>query len=158
MTRYDEATPHRIASVEVPSTGGRIAITPCPGTPIFPSPREDWFPNLVADLDAIRAWGAVAVVTLIRAGEPTAPHLTDLQQEVEARGIEWHHAPIDDGDIPDAEFEALWRHVGPRLRAPARGARREPVSGHRSRPPRTTRGHWRTQQRLYVQACRPLTD
>ncbi len=72
---------------------------------------------MVADLDVIRAWGAAAVVTLIRAGEPPAPQLDDLRREVEARAIEWHHAPISDGDIPDADFESCWRHVGARVRA-----------------------------------------
>jgi ADP-ribosyl-[dinitrogen reductase] hydrolase len=116
VTPDDTAAPYLLDFVEVSSTGARIGMTPCPGTSIFPSRRAGWKPDLVADLDVIGAWGAVGVVTLIRAGEPTAPQLDDLRRGIEARGIEWHHAPISDGDIPDADFESCWRNVGTRVR------------------------------------------
>ena len=94
MALDDPAAPYLIDFVEVHSSGARIGITPCPGTGRFPSGRERWEPDLAADLDAITAWGAAAIVTLIRAGEPTAPALHDLRRETEVRGMQWHHAPI----------------------------------------------------------------
>jgi ADP-ribosyl-[dinitrogen reductase] hydrolase len=32
-------------------------------------------------------------------------------------GIEWHHLPIRDVDVPDDEFEDQWKTSGPRLRS-----------------------------------------
>ena len=112
-----------IEFVEVRSSGARIGITPCPGTGRFPSARERWQPDLAADLDVIAAWGAAAMVTLIRAGELAEPGLADLRREAEARGMQWHHAPIADGSVPDAAFEARWQDVGDNVRGLLREGR-----------------------------------
>lgn len=59
--------------------------------------------------------GADAVVTLLEGfefellGVPTLPSLL-------SRGIDWHHVPIRDVDIPECLFEGNWPKSGQRLR------------------------------------------
>jgi ADP-ribosyl-[dinitrogen reductase] hydrolase len=119
MAPSDPAAPYLIEFVEVRPGGPRIRIAPCPGSPWFPSARERWEPDLGADLDAIAAWGAAAIVTLVRPGEAAIPALDVLRRQTEARGMRWQHAPIDDGGVPDAAFEAGWRDTGAGLRSRA---------------------------------------
>ena len=86
MVLDDPAAPYLIDYVQLHESGARIGITPCPGTGFFPSARERWKSDLAADLDAIAAWGAMAIVSLIQAGEPGAPSLEILRRETESRG------------------------------------------------------------------------
>src|SRR5262249_29195128 len=108
--------PYLIDCVET-SGGGRIGLTPCPGSANFPSGREPWRSDIDADFDAITAWGAVAVVTLLQAGGLTRARLQDLRAHAERRGMAWHHLPIRDGSVPTAEFEIQWKTTGETLRA-----------------------------------------
>jgi ADP-ribosyl-[dinitrogen reductase] hydrolase len=112
----DPAAPFLIDFVDVRSTGARIGIAPCPGTRAFPSTREAWEMDLAADLDAIAAWGAAAVVTLMRTREVRTPPLVELRRGIEARTMAWYHLPVHDGSVPDDRFEAAWREAGGRLR------------------------------------------
>jgi ADP-ribosyl-[dinitrogen reductase] hydrolase len=112
----DPAAPYLIDYVDVLEGRARLGLTPCPGTGLFPSSRERWEPDLNADLDVIVAWDARAVVSLVEPGEPGVPALDTLRHETERRGLQWHHAPIRDGGVPDAAFEARWLDVGDRVR------------------------------------------
>jgi ADP-ribosyl-[dinitrogen reductase] hydrolase len=91
--------------------GGRIGITHCPGLYDAANPARD----LAADLDAIRAWGAVAVLTLAEEHELHRLHVAHLGRAVAAAGMEWLHLPIRDMMAPDETFEAAWSEAGPRL-------------------------------------------
>jgi protein-tyrosine phosphatase len=122
VTPMDPAAPYLIDHVETPS-GGRIGLTPCPGSARFPSGRESWQRDLDADFDVIGAWGAAAVVTLVQASELTRPALDDLRSHAEHRGMTWHHLPIRDGGVPADEFEARWKDVGGALRGLLSGRR-----------------------------------
>ena len=96
---------------EVPlAGGGRLGLAACLGA------RGP----LGADLDAIRAWGASDVVTLIEPHEAAA----DLGDATEARGMEWYHLPIADGMVPGTAFEAGWTYAGLRLRRRLGGGER----------------------------------
>ena len=95
----------------------------CPG-------RGSYFPgigagrNLAADIATIAAWGAEAVVTLLPDYELESAGVGGLGDEVEGRGIDWHHLPITNVSTPGAEFEDAWHYSGLRLRRTlARGGR-----------------------------------
>jgi ADP-ribosylglycohydrolase len=42
--------------------------------------------------------------------------LTELAEKTASFGLEWHHLPIRDVDVPDERFEDLWTYSGVRLR------------------------------------------
>jgi len=71
--------------------------------------------DLRVDLDAIRGWGAVALVTLIEDGEFALLKVTDLGRLARELGLDWHHLPIRDVSVPGEPFESGWRTSGPAL-------------------------------------------
>ncbi len=83
-----------------------------------------WDRDLDLDLARVRESGAVAVVTLMEAHELAAYQVEHLGAAIEALGMEWHHLPIIDVDVPREPFEALWVRSGPRLRDHLRARRR----------------------------------
>jgi ADP-ribosyl-[dinitrogen reductase] hydrolase len=115
MAPIDPAAPYRIAAIET-RLGGRIGLTPCPGTVRFPSARESWRHDIATDFDVIAAWGAAAVVTLVQAAELTRPTLDDLRAHTERRRMAWYHWPIRDMAVPSTDLEARWKDVGAPLR------------------------------------------
>lgn len=121
--RTSATHPLRIDAVPAPG-GGLIGMTFCPGKVQPNGFTGAWDRDLGLDLDAIRAWGAEAVVTLIEAWELDRYHVPRLGDEVRARGMEWHHLPIVDGDVPRAPFDAAWPVAGPALRAHLQAGRR----------------------------------
>ena len=66
--------PLQIAEVEVAPGFGKIGITFCPGKKQKNAATGSWDRDLALDLDAIAAWGAAAVLTLLE------------DQEIEALG------------------------------------------------------------------------
>lgn len=115
--------PLRIDAVPAPG-GGLIGMTFCPGKIQRDAFTGAWDRDLALDLDAIRDWGAIAVVTLVEGWELDRYRVPRLGAEVQARGMEWHHLPIGDGDVPGAPFDAAWPAAGPVLRAHLRAGRR----------------------------------
>mgnify|MGYP001300441983 CR=1 FL=1 len=77
----------------------------------------NWARDLGMDLDAIRSWGADAVITLIEPHEFEEMQVQDLGAEVTARGMDWHNLPIVDVTAPGWRFEDGRRGKGPRIRA-----------------------------------------
>ena len=117
-TKFQTSQTHplRIEPVAAPG-GGLIGMTFCPGKIQPGGLGGNWRRDLTTDLDAIRDWGAVAVVTLMEAHELARYRVAALGEGVRARGMAWLHLPIVDADIPNAVFEQSWRDAGPRLRA-----------------------------------------
>jgi len=76
-----------------------------------------WDRDLAADLDAIRDWGAVAVVTLLEPQELTLLRVHQLGEEVARRGMSWFNLPIADVRTPDGNFERAWESAGEKLRS-----------------------------------------
>ena len=110
-------SPLRIDSIVLPDNCGEIGMTFCPAKktgafPVLPGNRE-----LNIDMHMISAWGAKAVVTLLEDFELEMLSVTALPSLLQSRGIEWHHLPIRDVDIPDLDFEEQWRISGKRLMA-----------------------------------------
>jgi ADP-ribosyl-[dinitrogen reductase] hydrolase len=96
---------------------GRIGLTFCPGKKQPDSYSGPWDRDLRTDLQTIKTWGASALVTLIEDHEFDELHVSDLGTQAEAAGLEWHHLPITDVNVPDATFEQSWTYSGHRLRS-----------------------------------------
>ena len=115
-TRTSENSPLRIAAVTPGDGQGRIGITLCPGKTDPAAMSGPVARNLPTDLDAIRDWGATAVVSLITHEEIKYLGVSNLGKEVQDRHMEWWHAPIPDGEPPDPTFEREWAVAGEAIR------------------------------------------
>ena len=76
-----------------------------------------WDRDLAVDLDAIRDWGAAAIVTLVEPKELALLRVERLGEEVLRRNMLWFHLPIVHVSIPDQRFEEKWDVVGEKLRS-----------------------------------------
>ena len=76
-----------------------------------------WDRDLTLDLDAVRDWGAAAVVTLVEEKELDLLKVRRLGEEVVRRHMSWLHLPITDGSTPDESFERAWDTAGEGLRS-----------------------------------------
>jgi protein-tyrosine phosphatase len=111
--RTSETDPLRIAVV--PVRAGLVGLTICPGKSGSSVFGASWERDLDADVRVIREWGAAAVVTLIEDHEFETLGVERLPKAVRDAGMEWHHLPIRDVQVPDARFEAGWASAGVRL-------------------------------------------
>jgi ADP-ribosyl-[dinitrogen reductase] hydrolase len=110
--------PLQIATIAPGVSGfGRVGVTFCPGKYDLHARYGAWDRDLGADLDAIRDWGAAAVVTLVEPKELTLLRVERLGEEVERRNMLWFHPPIVDVSIPDQRFEQEWEVAGEKLRS-----------------------------------------
>lgn len=96
-------------SVLTLSSAGRIGMTICPGkcapTSIGGHP---WARDLSIDLEAIRVWGAQAVVTLMEDWELRQYGVSQLGSAAEGLGMQWFHLPIVDGAAPSVDWDEAW--------------------------------------------------
>lgn len=122
MVRTSKSDP--ICFNEVECGGGILGLTFCPGKSGPSVFGDDWARDLGADLDAARAWGAATVLTLVETHELDMLRVADLGTEVEARGMNWLHAPIVDLSAPDDQFERRWLVIGHLARASLRRGER----------------------------------
>ena len=113
MSRTSQTHPLRID--DLPVANGHLGLTLCPGKrgdSVFGAP---WARDLDTDLDAVRDWGADAVVTLIETDEAAMLGVAGLGEGVTARGIAWHHLPIRDLEAPDDAGTQAWFALSPAL-------------------------------------------
>ena len=96
-------------------------MTFCPGKVQASAFTGVWARDLDLDCDAIRDWGADAVVTLVEDHELEALQVEGLGAAVSARSMAWHHLPIRDVSVPSAAFEQAWGSAGLELRRLLRG-------------------------------------
>jgi ADP-ribosyl-[dinitrogen reductase] hydrolase len=98
---------------------GAIGMCVCPGRTVRGAGVPGWNRDLGADLDAVRNFGAAALVTLMQGDELAAYSVppAEMSREVLARGIAWYHLPIVDMCAPDDAFEDRWSVAGIELRA-----------------------------------------
>ena len=110
--------PLRIDSVPVGGAGGRIGMTFCPGKKQTDALSGVWDRDLDADMKSIKAFGAVALVTLMPDDELHSLHVasTRIRDMASGFGIEWYQLPIPDQGIPGPSFEDGWVDAGTRLR------------------------------------------
>lgn len=121
MARTSRTHPLQIAEVRGGAGQGRIGITFCPGKHDAVAATGAWARDLGADLDAIAAWGARLVLTLVEEAELVTLKVPDLGAAVRARGMDWRHLPIADYSVPGAAFETAWQGDGRDIRALLRG-------------------------------------
>ena len=119
--RTSQTHPLQIAEVR-PATSlgpglGRIGLTFCPGKQQADAMTGGWARDLGLDLDAVAAWNAAVIVTLVEDHELDSLGVPQLGAEVAARHMDWLHLPIADVSAPDAGFEAAWTQAGEGLRA-----------------------------------------
>lgn len=114
--RTSRSHPLRIDFAAAPG-GGEIGMTFCPGKRQHDAASGAWQRDLAADLDAVVAAGASALLSLIEDHEFAALAVPGLGAAARARGLDWAHLPIADGATPDAGWEAGWQRVGAGLRA-----------------------------------------
>ena len=117
MKKTSLTHPLQIAVVAAGSDFGRVGITFCPGKYDRHALTGEWDRDLALDLDAIRNWGAAAVVTLLEPKELTLLRVERLGEEVSRRKMLWFHLPIVDVSIPDERFEQQWDVAGEELRS-----------------------------------------
>lgn len=115
-TRTSHTHPLEIAEVRASPAHGRIGITFCPGKHDRFAYTGAWERDLGIDLDAIAAWGAKLVLTLLEPAELTALNVPQLGHEIRRRGIDWRHLPIADYSVPTQAFEQQWVTQGQEIR------------------------------------------
>lgn len=114
-TRKSLTNPLQIATITVEGIVGRIGITFCPGKKGPSVFGASWDRDLTVDVEAIRAWGASSVLTVIEPHEFDLLSVKALPDAVRDAGMVWYHAPIPDVSIPGPAFHAAWRTIGPRI-------------------------------------------
>jgi ADP-ribosylglycohydrolase/protein-tyrosine phosphatase len=103
---------------------GQVGMTLCPGKKAASLSGFQWDRDLALDAAAIREWGARAVVTLIEDHEFRELDVEQLPEVFRGAGLEWHHLPIRDVDVPGGRFEMRWQYAGARLRERLRSGER----------------------------------
>jgi ADP-ribosyl-[dinitrogen reductase] hydrolase len=96
---------------------GSIGITFCPGKKQPGALTGAWDRDLGIDLDAVNAFGAAALVTLIEDREISDLKVHGIGEETVLRHMDWLHLPITDVSVPGPDFEEAWQIHGPGLRA-----------------------------------------
>lgn len=114
--RTSHTHPLQIAEVRASPSHGRIGITFCPGKRDLFAHTGAWERDLGIDLDAIHAWGAKLVLTLVEPAELKELKVPQLGHEIKRRGIEWRHLPIADYSVPTKSFEEQWLTQGREIR------------------------------------------
>jgi ADP-ribosyl-[dinitrogen reductase] hydrolase len=117
MKKSSVTHPLQIAVVTAGPEFGRVGITFCPGKYDAKAMSGAWDRDLALDLDAVRAWGAAAVVTLLERSELSLLRVERLGEEVLVRNMLWFHLPIVDVSIPGERFEQEWNVGGEELRS-----------------------------------------
>jgi protein-tyrosine phosphatase len=117
MLRTSDTHPLQIAAIDAGPNRGKIGVTLAPGKNDRLAIGGPWARDLDKDLDAIAAWGARTIVTLLERYELAHLAITRLGEEVQRRGMEWMHLPIRDVSTPDSDFEAKWPTVSKHLRS-----------------------------------------
>lgn len=113
LTRTRTTHPLRIDEMEL--ANGHVGLAFCPGKQGDSIFGASWARNMLIDLDAVAAWGAAVVVTLIEEHEFDLLGVRGLGEAVKARGIDWLHFPIRDLDVPTSETGLLWRRLSARI-------------------------------------------
>jgi hypothetical protein len=114
--RTSQTHPLQIAEVRASPALGRIGITFCPGKHDRYAYTGAWERDLGIDLDAIAAWDARLVLSLIETEELLALKVPHLGKEILRRGMVWRHMPIADYSVPTEAFEEQWLTTGREIR------------------------------------------
>lgn len=116
-TRTSQSHPLQIAEVQLGSGMGKVGLTFCPGKKQEFAFTGHWDRDLKLDLEAIAAWNAAALVTLIEEHEFAMLSVNGLGEAARDHHMLWYHLPIRDVSVPSQSFEDAWQTVGEGLRA-----------------------------------------
>ncbi len=119
--RTSQTHPLQIAEVRASPSHGRIGVTFCPGKHDRFAHTGAWERDLGIDLDAVTAWGARLVLTLVEPAELEALKVPHLGREIQNLGMQWRHLPIADFSVPSEAFEQQWLKHGHEIRELLRG-------------------------------------
>lgn len=105
---------HPFDLLDIADFPGKLIFTPCPGT------RET---SLQEALATLQEAGAAGVISLMPQAELAANGVEQIAAQCQALGLDWHHLPVADEQVPLADFDAAWLQArGPILDA-LRGSR-----------------------------------
>jgi ADP-ribosyl-[dinitrogen reductase] hydrolase len=110
----------------LPVAGGQIGLCCCPGHRLTPRFVRPSLQDFEADLDAIAAFGARRLITLMEPDELLYIGIEPkrLDREARARGLVWTHLPIRNLSVPGVDWETNWVTVGEALRSDLAGGGR----------------------------------
>lgn len=111
---------HPLEIDEMPCGGGLLGLTLCPGKQGPSNFGDPWERDLELDMRAIVDLEATTLVSLMEAHEFPMLNVAGLGDAAEEAGLEWHHLPIRDVNVPDERFERLWTYSGHVLRGKLR--------------------------------------
>lgn len=98
--------------VELPTpASGRIGLASMPGM-LEGRYRPD---RLNRDLDALRDWGAAAVLSLMEPSEVEGLAVEQLSYGLRDRGIGFLHVPLPPDEMPDGRLDHEWERLRDRL-------------------------------------------
>lgn len=102
----------------LPVSVGQVGLCCCPGHRLTPSFVRASLHDFEADLDAVAAFGAKRMVTLMEPDELAFIGIDPkrLGREIHARGLDWLHLPIRNLSVPGAAWETGWLTAGATLR------------------------------------------
>jgi len=114
--RTSKSHPLRIDELVMPEPYGRVGMTLCPGKQGRSAFGYRWQRDIDTDIQKILDWKADIIVILMELDELHRYKVGTLEELCEEKGLEVHHLPIRDVDIPGQHFERLWSYSGVRLR------------------------------------------
>ena len=89
-----------------------LLLTHLPGRNHIDGQGRVWSRDLEMDLQALKSWGADAVICLVEPLELTAMGVPDYAQGLRNHGLTLFHLPIRDMSTPGQAFENAWaRHA-----------------------------------------------
>jgi protein-tyrosine phosphatase len=115
--------PLRIDVLELPN-GGALGLCHLPGRRGVDGRGREWARDLDADLDAIAAWKASALLSLVEAPEFARLGVPRFAEAVKRRPYAWYHVPIPDMRAPQADSLTAWQRTGGEILATLDGGGR----------------------------------
>lgn len=112
--RTSQSHPIRIDTVNLPD-GGRLGLSLCPGKKQAVSMTGGWDRDLPTDLDAVKAWGAKAVVSILEKQELKDLQVTALGSESNQRGMQWLNLDLPNDAVPTRAFMEQWKRAKPAI-------------------------------------------
>tara|TARA_R110001583_G_scaffold6499_1_gene32786 strand:+ start:4647 stop:5159 length:513 start_codon:yes stop_codon:yes gene_type:complete len=97
---------HSIFPLSIENSNAKLLLTPCPGSKELP---------LKPALQALKQYGANAVITLMTEKELQALSLNEIGATTKSLGLSWFHLPVTDDQTPDQTFNTLWQTAGPAI-------------------------------------------
>ncbi len=104
---YPFSGPLKIDHVTAPG-GAVIGMVHMPGRNHTDGLGRTWSRDLARDLEQIERWGAVALVTLVEAGEFSTLGTAGYENIANRRRFSWFHFPIPDLQAPGESFFEAW--------------------------------------------------